>query len=124
MIFRACAQVSNDDISNAIEQVNTHCTEENIQKFLAQWDPWKKNQRLLQVKPYDQLPEKKVACFQPCVINQCETEEMVLLDNFHIDYDAFVTNYVVNGRHPATNLTMTDWPKDIVRLTKEDSSLN
>ena len=122
MIYRTFAQVSNDDISNAIEQVNTHCSEENIQKFLAQWDPWKKNQRLLQVKSYDQLPEKKVACFQPCVINKCETEKMVLLDNFHVDYDAFVTSYVDNGRHPATNLAMTDWPKDIVRLTKEDSS--
>ena len=59
MVFRSASRVSDDDISNAIEQVSAYCSEENIQAFLAQWDPWKKNQRLLDVTPYDKLPEKK-----------------------------------------------------------------
>ena len=47
MIFRGCAKVSDQDIANAVQHVNTYCSEIQLEVYLAQWAPWQKFQRLL-----------------------------------------------------------------------------
>ncbi|WP_066016696.1 NEL-type E3 ubiquitin ligase domain-containing protein [Endozoicomonas atrinae] len=119
MIFRGCANVSDQDIANAVNQVNTHCSDDNLQAYLAQWDPWQKYLRQQDVPAYDQLTQKTVDRIEDCVISAKITPKMVALGDNHLDYDALVKAVVKNGKNPLTNSPM-DW-SNVFRLTKEDS---
>ena len=119
MIFRRCANVSDQDIANAVNQVNTHCSDDNLQAYLAQWDPWQKYLRRQEVPTFDQLPQKTVDRIEDCAISAAKTPKMVALGDDHLDYDALVRAVVEYGKNPLTNSPM-DW-SNVFRLTEEDS---
>ena len=119
MIFRRCAKVSDQDIANAVNQVNTHCSDDNLQAYLAQWDPWQKYLRRQEVPTFDQLPQKTVDRIEDCAISAEKTPKMVALGDDHLDYDALVRAVVEYGKNPLTNSPM-DW-SNVFRLTEEDS---
>ena len=119
MIFRRCANVSDQDIGNAVNQVNTHCSDDNLQAYLAQWDPWQKYLRRQEVPTFDQLPQKTVDRIEDCAISAAKTPKMVALGDDHLDYDALVRAVVEYGKNPLTNSPM-DW-SNVFRLTEEDS---
>ena len=119
MIFRGCANVSDQDIATAVHQVNTHCSDDNLQTYLAQWAPWQQYQRLQEVPTFDQLTQKTVDRIKDCVISTEKTSKMVALGDDHLDYDALVKAVVEKGKNPLTNSPM-DW-SSVVRLTEEDS---
>ena len=119
MIFRRCANVSDQDIGNAVNQVNTHCSDDNLQAYLAQWDPWQKYLRRQEVPTFDQLPQKTVDRIEDCAISAEKTPKMVALGDDHLDYDALVRAVVEYGKNPLTNSPM-DW-SNVFRLTEEDS---
>ena len=119
MIFRRCAKVSDQDIGNAVNQVNTHCSDDNLQAYLAQWDPWQKYLRRQGVPTFDQLPQKTVDRIEDCAISAEKTPKMVALGDDHLDYDALVRAVVEYGKNPLTNSPM-DW-SNVFRLTEEDS---
>ena len=122
MIFRGCANVSDQDIATAVHQVNTHCSDDNLQTYLAQWAPWQQYQRLQEVPTFDQLTQKTVDRIKDCVISTERTSKMVALGDDHLDYDALVKAVVEKGKNPLTNSPM-DW-SSVVRLTEEDSPPN
>ncbi len=103
MIFRRCANVSDQDIGNAVNQVNTHCSDDNLQAYLAQWDPWQKYLRRQEVPTFDQLPQKTVDRIEDCAISAEKTPKMVALGDDHLDYDALVRAVVEYGKNPLTN---------------------
>ena len=107
MIFRRCANVSDQDIANAVNQVNTHCSDDNLQAYLAQWDPWQKYLRRQEVPTFDQLPQKTVDRIEDCAISAEKTPKMVALGDDHLDYDALVRAVVEYGKNPLTNSPMT-----------------
>ena len=119
MIFRRCANVSDQDIANAVNQVNTRCSDDNLQAYLAQWDPWQKYLRRQEVPTFDQLPQKTVDRIEDCAISAEKTPKMVALGDDHLDYDALVRAVVEYGKNPLTNSPM-DW-SNVFRLTEEDS---
>ena len=119
MIFRRCANVSDQDIANAVNEVNTHCSDDNLQAYLAQWDPWQKYLRRQEVPTFDQLPQKTVDRIEDCAISAAKTPKMVALGDDHLDYDALVRAVVEYGKNPLTNSPM-DW-SNVFRLTEEDS---
>ena len=119
MIFRGCANVSDQDIATAVHQVNTHCSDDNLQTYLAQWAPWQQYQRLQEVPTFDQLTQKTVDRIKDCVISAEKTSKMVALGDHHLDYDSLVKAVVEKGKNPLTNSPM-DW-SSVVRLTEEDS---
>ena len=119
MIFRGCANVSDQDIATAVHQVNTHCSDDNLQTYLAQWAPWQQYQRRQEVPTFDQLTPKTVDRIKDCVISAEKTNKMVALGDHHLDYDALVKAVVEKGKNPLTNSPM-DW-SSVVRLTEEDS---
>ena len=119
MIFRRCANVSDQDIGNAVNQVNTHCSDDNLQAYLAQWDPWQKYLRRQEVPTFDQLPQKTVDRIEDCAISAEKKPKMVALGDDHLDYDAPVRAVVEYGENPLTNSPM-DW-SNVFRLTEEDS---
>ena len=119
MIFRGCANVSDQDIATAVHQVNTHCSDDNLQTYLAQWAPWQQYQRRQEVPTFDQLTQKTVGRIKDCVISTEKTSKMVALGDDHLDYDALVKAVVEMGKNPLTNSPM-DW-SSVVRLTEEDS---
>ena len=119
MIFRGCANVSDQDIATAVHQVNTHCSDDNLQTYLAQWAPWQQYQRLQEVPTFDQLTQKTVDRIKDCVISAEKTSKMVALGDHHLDYDALVKAVVEKGKNPLTNSPM-DW-SSVVRLTEQDS---
>ena len=119
MIFRRCANVSDQDIATAVHQVNTHCSDDNLQTYLAQWAPWQQYQRLQEVPTFDQLTPKTVDRIEDCVISAEKTSKMVALGDHHLDYHALVKAVVEKGKNPLTNSPM-DW-SSVVRLTEEDS---
>ncbi|USE37108.1 NEL-type E3 ubiquitin ligase domain-containing protein [Endozoicomonas sp. SCSIO W0465] len=118
MLFRGCAYVSDQDIANAVKQVNTQCSGAELEAYLEQWAPWQKFQRLQAVPSFDQLPPKTVASIDNCVICTEKTGEMVALGDTHLDYNTLVKAYMENGKNPLTN-TPLDW-SSVVRLLKED----
>ena len=122
MIFRGCANVSDQDIATAVHQVNTHCSDDNLQTYLAQWAPWQQYQRRQGVPTFDQLTQKTVNRIEDCVISAEKTSKMVALGDDHLDYDALVKAVVEKGKNPLTNSPM-DW-SSVVRLTEEDSPPN
>ena len=117
MLFRGCAHVSDQDIANAVEQVNAHCSEAELEAWLAQWAPWQKFQRLQAVPPFDQLASTTVARIDNCHICAEKTDKMVELGNTHLDYNSLVRAYLENGNNPLTNAPM-DW-SGAVRLIEE-----
>ncbi len=119
MIFRRCANVSDQDIANAVNEVNTHCSDDNLQAYLAQWDPWQKYLRRQEVPTFDQLPQKTVDRIEDCAISAEKTPKMVALGDDHLDYDALVRAVVEYGKNPLTNSPM-DW-SNVFRLTEENS---
>ena len=114
MIFRGCANVSDQDIANAVQHVNTHCFETQLEVYLAQWAPWQKFQRLLAAPSFDQLASITVASIDDCFYCGEKTNKMVMLSDIHLDYDALVKAYLENGKNPFTN-TLMDW-SSVVRL--------
>jgi hypothetical protein len=120
MIFRRYAQVSEQDITNAIERVKNHCSEANLKGYLAEWEPWQKYQRKQAVPSFDRLESKMVAHINDCAISTYKTDKIVELGNAHFDYEVLVKAYLEKGRNPLTN-TPLDWA-DVVRITKEASS--
>ena len=119
MIFRGCANVSDQDIATAVHQVNTHCSDDNLQTYLAQWAPWQQYQRRQEVPTFGQLTQKTVDRIEDCVLSAEKTSKMVALGDDHLDYDALVKAVVEKGKNPLTNSPM-DW-SSVVRLTEEDS---
>ena len=117
MIFRGCANVSDQDIANAVQHVNTYCSETQLEVYLAQWAPWQKFQRLLAVPSFDQLASTTVASIDDCFFCRKKTNKMVMLSDIHLDYDALVKAYLENGKNPFTNTPM-DW-SSVVRLIEE-----
>ena len=117
MIFRGCADVSDQDIADAVQQVNTHCSKANLEGYLAQWEPWQKYQRRQKVPSFDQLTSKTVARIDDCVICAAKTDRMVALGAVHLDYDSLVKAYVETGKNPCTNSLMS-W-SDVMRLIEE-----
>ena len=117
MIFRGCAHVSDQDIANAVQHVNTHCSETQLEVYLAQWAPWQKFQRLLAAPSFDQLASTTVASIDDCFYCGEKTNKMVMLSDIHLDYDALVKAYLENGKNPFTNTPM-DW-SSVVRLIEE-----
>ena len=119
MIFRRCAKVSDQDIANAVNQVNTHCSDDNLQAYLAQWDPWQKYLRRQEVPTFDQLPSKNGRPYRGLCYQCRKNPKMVALGDDHLDYDALVRAVVEYGKNPLTNSPM-DW-SNVFRLTEEDS---
>ena len=117
MIFRGCANVSDQDIANAVQHVNTYCSETQLEVYLAQWAPWQKFQRLLAAPSFDQLASTTVASIDDCFFCRKKTNKMVMLSDVHLDYDALVKAYLENGKNPFTNTPM-DW-SSVVRLIEE-----
>ena len=117
MIFRGCAHVSDQDIANAVQHVNTYCSEAQLEVYLAQWAPWQKFQRLLAAPSFDQLASTTVASIDDCFFSRKKTNKMVMLNDIHLDYDALVKAYLENGKNPFTNTPM-DW-SSVARLIEE-----
>ena len=117
MIFRGCAHVSDQDIANAVQHVNTFCSETQLEVYLAQWAPWQKFQHLLAAPSFDQLASTTVASIDDCFFCRKKTNKMIMLSDIHLDYDALVKAYLENGKNPFTNTPM-DW-SSVARLIKE-----
>ena len=117
MIFRGCAHVSDQDIANAVQYVNTYCSETQLEVYLAQWPPWQKFQRLLAVPSFDQLASTTVTSINDCFVCRKKTNKMVMLSDIHLDYDTLVKAYLKNGKNPFTNTPM-NW-SSVARLIEE-----
>ena len=114
MIFRGCAQVSEQDIAKAVEQVKENCSEAHFNVYLDRWAPWQKYQRHRTMLTFDQLKSKTVVRINDCTICGEKTNRMVALGDCHLDYDALCKAYLENGKNPLTNTPM-DW-STVVRL--------
>ena len=116
MLFRRCAEVSQQDIDEALVQLNSSCGEEKMQEFLKTWEPWQIYQRHLAIPPFTRLPLQTVDQIKECLID-CEIkDEMVMLNNTHMSYQALCKAYELTGNNPLTN-TPLDW-SEVVRLSE------
>ena len=114
MIFRGCAQVSEQDIAKAVELIKENCSEAYLNVYLDRWVPWQKYQRHQSMPTFNQLKSKTVARINDCTICGEKTNRMVALGDCHLDYDALCKAYLENGKNPLTNTSM-DW-STVVRL--------
>ena len=116
MLYRPCALVSQQDIDEALIQLNSKCGEEELQEFLKVWEPWQFYQRRLTTPPFEQLPQQMVDQIERCPIDEDITDQMVMLSNTHMTYQALCKAYQLTGNNPMTN-TPLDWSA-VMRLTQ------
>ena len=116
MLYRPCAQVSDENINEALVQLRRSCTERELAEFLKVWTPWQIYQRHLAIPRFDQLPLQSVDQIRECPIDREIKVEMVMLNNTHMTYQALCRAYRSNGNNPLTNSPL-DWSA-VVRLTK------
>ena len=117
MLYRPCAQVSDENINEALVQLRRSCTERELAEFLKVWTPWQTYQRHLAIPRFDQLPLQSVDHIRECPIDREIKVEMVMLNNTHMTYQALCSAYRLNGNNPLTNSPL-DWSA-VVRLTKD-----
>ena len=121
MLYRPCAQVSQQDIDEALVQLNSNCGEEQLQEFLKDWEPWQIYQRHLDIPPFARLRQQTVDQIEECFIDLEINDEMVMLNNTHMTYQALCTAYQLTGNNPLTN-TPLDWSA-VVRLTEASAKI-
>ncbi len=104
MIFRNCADVTDQKIKEYGDTIEQECTEEKLNTFLESWSPWVKLLKSkVKVPSYDKLPadgnnyEKKDLV---CAIFKDEPESPVSYEGTIYGYDAFVQQYKANGTNP------------------------
>ena len=118
MLYRPCAQVSDENINEALVQLHPSRTEGELAEFLKAWAPWQIYQRHLAILRFDQLPLQSVDQIRECPIDREIKAEMVMLNNTHLTYQALCRAYRSNGNNPLTNSPL-DWSL-VVRLTEAD----
>ena len=118
MRFRLLAQVSDQDIKEALAQLNSKCGEKQLEEFLKAWGPWQIYQRHLAIPQFTQLAQQTVDEIEECPIDRDIKEQMVMLNNTHMSYQALCRAFELNGNNPLTN-TPLDWSV-VLRLTEAD----
>ena len=116
MLYRPCAQVSDENINEALVQLHRSCTEREVAEFLKVWAPWQIYQRHLAVPRFDQLTLQLVDQIRECPIDREIKAEMVMLNNTHMTYQALCRAYRLTGNNPLTNSPL-DWSA-VVRLAE------
>ena len=116
MLYRPCAQVSDENINEALVQLHRSCNERELADFLKVWAPWQIYQRHLAIPRFDQLPLQSVDRIRECPIDGEIKAEMVMLNNTHMTYQALCRSYRSNGNNPLTNSPL-DWSA-VVRLAE------
>ncbi len=106
MIFRNCADVTDQKIKEYGDTIEEECTEEKLNTYLESWNPWVKLQKSkVKVPLYDELPldnkeYKKDDFF--CIFLQDKPERPVSYKGFIYDYKMFIGWYKTNGTDPLT----------------------
>ena len=116
MLFRPCAQVSDENINETLVQLHRSFTERELAEFPKVWAPWQIYQRQLAILQFDQLPLQSVDQVTECPIDGEIKAEMVMLNNTHMTYQALCRSYRSNGNNPLTNSPL-DWSA-VVRLAE------
>jgi len=102
MIFRRCANVTDEQIADAGREILENCIDRNINQFLQSWDPWKRHIRRKIIPAYETLNSVNVDNVVQCDILQEETNKLVKCKNNFFDYDALCKAYVQSGQNPIT----------------------
>ena len=113
---RACAQITQEDIREALDQLQSNSGEEQVQEFLEIWQPWQIYRRHMTIPPFATLRQHTVADIEACPIDLEVNDEMVMLNNTHMTYKALCKAYELTGNNPLTN-TPLDW-RTVVRLSQ------
>lgn len=119
MIFRGCANVTDEQIADAGQKILENCSERNINKFLQSWDPWKRHIRRKIIPNYKALDSVNIDRHVQCDILQEKTEKLVQCKNNFFDYDALCQAYVQSGLNPCSRQPI-NW-REVKRLTKQCS---
>ena len=116
MYNRTCAQITQEDIREALYQLQSNSGEQQVQEFLDAWQPWQIYQRHRTIPPFATLRQQTVAHIEECPIDLEVNDEMVMLNNTHMTYRALCKAYQLTGNNPLTN-TPLDW-HTVVRLSE------
>ncbi|HEX2579516.1 MAG TPA: NEL-type E3 ubiquitin ligase domain-containing protein, partial [Rhabdochlamydiaceae bacterium] len=109
MIFRRCAQVTDQQISQAGDAVVKECTEEKLNDFLKSWSPWIAHQRKNGPVPaYEELPvvSRKLEKGEVCPFTQEIPEKPVLCGKAVYEYGALIHCYRASGINPIDRSTI------------------
>lgn len=114
MIFRGCAQVTDEQIARAGDTIERETTEEEIQEELEGLDAWKIHLRRKEIKPYGELPEAERVpedvnwqCFISYInFSEGDKGHPVLFAGRIFDYDSLAKSYIYDGKNPVTHYSM------------------
>jgi hypothetical protein len=104
MIFRRCADITDEQIADFGDQIALACTEEMLTAYLKGWSPWIKHERRTSVPAYDSLPlvPNPDGIDDSCLISGDVPTQPVLYAGNLYDYASFVKWYVDHGSDPVT----------------------
>ncbi|MDP0590242.1 MAG: NEL-type E3 ubiquitin ligase domain-containing protein [Candidatus Endonucleobacter bathymodioli] len=103
MHFITFSGVNQEDIDKAIIRISDSCTDAELNIFLTTWEPWEKYQRFCYIPKFDTLSSVPVININECAILHDTCNEMVLLNNVHVSYDALCKFFIDSGNNPFTN---------------------
>ncbi len=121
MIFRGCADVTDEQIAAFGDQIALQCTETCLDAFLKTWSPWIKHERRSLVPAFEalELCEQLVESEDTCLIAGVAPQQPILYAGNIYDYAEFVKWYVDKGTDPATRLPID--LKQLKRLNKNNN---
>ena len=102
MIFRECANISDQQINDVGQEILRNCTEEKINQFLQSWEPWKRHIRRKIIPDYESLNLLNIQQAVPCEILHETTSQMVQCNHNIFDYQALCKVYIKSGINPCT----------------------
>ncbi|MCK5894287.1 MAG: hypothetical protein KAG53_07725 [Endozoicomonadaceae bacterium] len=115
MLFPGCAACDDQVVEEAIKEIKEYCNDSSqLENYLHNWNPWQKYQRYQNTPSFEELQVVDVDKIEVCCILNNNPDQMVILDNKHIGYDALRKTVSINGNNPFTNATLK-W-SDVRRL--------
>ena len=119
MIFRRCAHVSDEKLEAVGDEIVKEVTDEKVEAFLKDWDPWKKHLRREAVQSYEDIPqtddtpeswECPISAVDFGPDGDAEDELPVLYEKVVYNFEHFKKQYIDSGTNPF-NRQPIQWEK-------------
>ncbi|MGR3973956.1 MAG: NEL-type E3 ubiquitin ligase domain-containing protein [Candidatus Rhabdochlamydia sp.] len=99
MIFRKYVSISDQEIDEVGRGVLQKMTEDSLDSFLLNWDPWQRYQRRLFFPKWEELPlaDRILSSEDLCPYRLDSPDQGIVYRNVVYDYDAFKQRYIETG---------------------------
>jgi len=101
MLYMTCASLSQEKIDSYAEKIAVEGSKkEEVDKFLAAWQPWLQFKRRQEIPLFEELGKEEVIEIETCVILHAHPDQPVILGGNTFEYSALRRIYIQTGKNP------------------------